>query len=67
MPINVEIEQPSHDLKQLPQGVMKANVFRGPGKYGLEGKPIPTAGPGEAVVQVRLTTICGTDIHIIRG
>jgi alcohol dehydrogenase len=67
MPINVEIEQPSHELKQLPQGVMKANVFRGPGKYGLEEKPIPTAGPGEAVVQVRLTTICGTDIHIIRG
>ena len=66
LPINVEIEQPSYELKQLPKGLMKANVFRGPGKYGLEDKPIPTAGPGEAVVEVRLTTICGTDIHIIR-
>jgi alcohol dehydrogenase len=53
--------------KQLPKGVMKANVFRAPGLFGLEEKPIPSAGPGEAVVQVRLTTICGTDVHIIRG
>jgi threonine dehydrogenase-like Zn-dependent dehydrogenase len=46
---------------------MKANVFRAPGQFGLEEKPIPKAGFGEAVVKVRLTTICGTDIHIIRG
>jgi threonine dehydrogenase-like Zn-dependent dehydrogenase len=47
--------------------MMKANVFRAPGVFGLEEKPIPTAGHGEAVVQVRLTTICGTDIHIVKG
>ena len=35
--------------------------------YGLEEKPIPRPGPGEAVIRVRLTTICGTDIHIVRG
>lgn len=35
--------------------------------FGLEEKPIPQAGEGEAVVQVRLTTICGTDIHIVKG
>jgi alcohol dehydrogenase len=46
---------------------MKANVFHAPGKFGLEEKPIPHAGPGEAVVEVRMTTICGTDIHIVRG
>lgn len=46
---------------------MKANVFRAPGKFSLEEKPIPTAGPGEAIVKGRLTTICGTDVHIIRG
>jgi len=51
----------------LARGYMRANVFRAPGKFGLEEKPIPHAGPGEAVVRVRLTTICGTDIHIIRG
>jgi len=53
--------------KQVPRGLMKANVFRAPGKFGLEEKPICKAGPGEAVIQVRLTTICGTDIHVIRG
>jgi threonine dehydrogenase-like Zn-dependent dehydrogenase len=46
---------------------MKANVFRRPGQFGLEEKPIPKAGPGEAVIKVRLTTICGTDIHIVQG
>jgi threonine dehydrogenase-like Zn-dependent dehydrogenase len=46
---------------------MKANVFRAPGKFGLEEKPLPHAGHGEAVVKVRLTTICGTDIHIVKG
>ncbi|MEP6717204.1 MAG: alcohol dehydrogenase catalytic domain-containing protein [Terriglobia bacterium] len=46
---------------------MRANVFRGPGKFELEDKPIPKPGPGEAVIRIRLTTICGTDIHIVRG
>jgi alcohol dehydrogenase len=48
-------------------GVMKANVFHGPGKFSLEEKPIPIPAYGEAVIKVRLTTICGTDIHIIKG
>jgi alcohol dehydrogenase len=61
----LELEQ--RKTKQLPRGVMHANVFRAPGKFGLEEKPIPKAGPGDAVIQVRLTTICGTDIHIVRG
>jgi threonine dehydrogenase-like Zn-dependent dehydrogenase len=46
---------------------MRANVFRAPERFGLEEKPIPAAAIGEAVIQVRLTTICGTDIHIVRG
>jgi alcohol dehydrogenase len=52
---------------QVHRGLMKANVFHAPGKFGLEEKPVPHAGPGEAVIEVRMTTICGTDIHIIRG
>ena len=63
MPLALE----ERKTKQTPRGLMNANVFRGPGRFGLEEKPIPHAGPGEAVVQVRLTTICGTDIHIVRG
>ena len=53
--------------KAVGRGLMKANVLHAPGKFGLDCKPIPHAGPGEAVIRVRLTTICGTDIHIIRG
>jgi len=56
-------EQKTH----IHRGLMRANVFHAPGRFCLEEKPIPRAGPGEAVIEVRLTTICGTDIHIIRG
>src|SRR4029077_19030319 len=46
---------------------MKANVFRGPNKVRIEEVPQPTAGAGEAVIRITLTTICGTDLHILRG
>jgi alcohol dehydrogenase len=46
---------------------MKALVFYGPGQIGLETLPIPRARAGEAVIRVTLTTICGTDLHILRG
>lgn len=46
---------------------MKALVFRGPNKIDVEQVPVPTPGPGEAVIRVTLTTICGTDLHILKG
>ncbi len=46
---------------------MKATVYRAPGKIQLEERPVPTAGPGEAVIKITMTTICGTDIHILKG
>ena len=46
---------------------MRATVFRGVGIFGVEEVPRPHAGPGEAVIRVTLTTICGTDLHIVRG
>lgn len=46
---------------------MRANVFRGVMDFGIEEVRRPTAGPGEAVVRITLTTICGTDIHIVKG
>jgi threonine dehydrogenase-like Zn-dependent dehydrogenase len=55
-----------HQLQTAP-GFMKANVFHRPGHFTLEEKPIPMPGYGEAVVKIRLTTICGTDIHIVKG
>jgi alcohol dehydrogenase len=44
---------------------MKALVFRGPNQIATERVPIPR--PGEAVIRVTLTTICGTDLHILKG
>src|ERR1700750_1707959 len=46
---------------------MKANVFRGVNDIRIEDVPRPHAGPGEAVIKVTLTTLCGTDLHIVRG
>jgi alcohol dehydrogenase len=46
---------------------MKANVFHGPNNIRIEEVPRPHAGPGEAVIRITLTTICGTDLHILRG
>ena len=46
---------------------MRANVFRGVNQFGLEEVRKPAPGPTEALVKVTLTTICGTDLHIVRG
>lgn len=50
-----------------PVATMKANVFRGLGAFGIEEKAVPRPAFGEAIVRVRLTTICGTDVHIVKG
>lgn len=46
---------------------MKATVFHGVNDIRVEEVERPRAGVGEAVIQVTLTTICGTDLHIVRG
>ena len=46
---------------------MRANVFRGVNNIRVEEIERPHAGVGEAVIRVTLTTICGTDLHIVRG
>jgi len=46
---------------------MRANVFHGPNDIRIEEVPRPHAGPGEALLRITLTTICGTDLHILRG
>jgi len=46
---------------------MKAAVFQGPGHITIEERPVPRVGPTDALMQVRLTTICGTDVHILKG
>jgi alcohol dehydrogenase len=53
-------------LEQIPES-MKALTFVGPGRIALIEKPIPKPGYGEALIKITTTTICGTDVHILRG
>lgn len=46
---------------------MWANVFHGKDDIRVEQVERPRASAGEAVIRVTLTTICGTDLHIVRG
>jgi alcohol dehydrogenase len=46
--------------------IMKALVYRGPGNKTVEDRPKPELhGPGDAIVKIAKTTICGTDLHIL--
>jgi alcohol dehydrogenase len=48
--------------------LMKALVYGGPGKKSLEQRPRPEIqAPGDAIVRIVKTTICGTDLHILKG
>ena len=46
---------------------MKAVVFKGRDHIAVEEVPKPTPRAGEAVIRITTTTICGTDVHIVRG
>ena len=47
--------------------MMKAAVFVEPGRIVLDDKPVPDVGPLDALIRITTTTICGTDIHILKG
>ncbi|HRF63881.1 MAG TPA: NAD(P)-dependent alcohol dehydrogenase [Candidatus Competibacter sp.] len=47
--------------------MMKATVFVAPGRIELTDKPIPEIGPNDALIRITTTTICGTDVHILKG
>ena len=46
---------------------MQAAVFLGKGKISIREVPKPEPGPGEVVVKTSVTTICGTDVHILKA
>ncbi|HWB23971.1 MAG TPA: zinc-dependent alcohol dehydrogenase family protein [Chitinophagaceae bacterium] len=47
---------------------MKALVYHGPGNKSWEEKPLPViTHPADAIVKIYKTTICGTDLHILKG
>jgi len=52
----------------MTQDSMKAVVYHGPGNKSLETVPVPKVQkPTDAVVRIVKTTICGTDLHILKG
>jgi alcohol dehydrogenase len=56
-------------LEEKPAAqTMKALVYHGPGKKSLDDKPRPTIKIAtDAIVKILKTTICGTDLHIMKG
>src|SRR5689334_802450 len=46
---------------------MKAVVFKERDRIAVEEVPKPTPGVGDAIIRITTTTICGTDVHIVRG
>ena len=46
---------------------MKAAIFVEPGRIVLDDKDTPDVGPLDALMRVTTTTICGTDVHILKG
>jgi len=51
---------------EIPK-TMKALVFQDKGKIELVTKPVPEPALGEVLVKLTATTICGTDVHIMKG
>ncbi len=47
--------------------MMRAAIFVEPGRIVLDDKRIPDVGALEALVRITTTTICGTDVHILKG
>ena len=47
--------------------MMKAAAFIEKGRIEIVDKPIPDVGPNDALIRITTTTICGTDVHILKG
>jgi alcohol dehydrogenase len=58
----------AEETKATGRGTMRALVYHGPGRKAWEERPRPTLQrPSDAIVRVSTTTICGTDLHILKG
>ena len=55
------------ELREDSHGHDASGCVSGKGKIGIREVPRPEPGVGEALVKVTLTTICGTDVHILKG
>ncbi|MGB8984146.1 MAG: alcohol dehydrogenase catalytic domain-containing protein, partial [Anaerolineales bacterium] len=46
---------------------MKTVVIQRPNEISVLEQAVPEPGPGELMIQVMASGICGTDLHIYRG
>jgi alcohol dehydrogenase len=66
--MTVATEPASPQTKSTGAGRMKALVYHGPGKRAWEETPCPTIqNATDAIVRITTSTICGTDLHILKG
>ena len=66
MTVATKLESPQ--TKSTATGRMKALVYHGPGKRAWEETPRPTIqNATDAIVRITTSTICGTDLHILKG
>ncbi len=65
---NAELERTTPRAAAGTRTTMAALVYHGPGQRAWEDKPRPTVqDPGDAIVRITTSTICGTDLHILKG
>ena len=66
--MTVATEPASPQTRNIATGRMKALVYHGPGKRAWEETPRPAIqNPTDAIVRITTSTICGTDLHILKG
>ena len=62
--VEVDVVTPSNETTTM----MQALVYGGPGQKAWRARPRPVLrDPGDAIVRITTTTICGTDLHILKG
>ena len=66
-PMTTSTTSPTATYAPPSRATMRAAVFVAPGRIEVREVPRPAARVGEAIVRITLTTICGTDVHILNG
>ena len=58
---------PAHEPRTAPPSTMDALVVLEPNRFEIRQVPVPVPGRNEVLCRVRAVSICGTDVHLVRG
>lgn len=64
--MTIALDRPASEASAA-QTTMRAAVLHAPGDLRVDHIPKPEVGAGEALIRITATTICGTDVHILKG